>query len=77
MSLTSEDPNPDHDTSGEHFFVKEDAKENRSEDEEEDEAKDDTDNKPDVTHANIFAALAALQTGQLTLSQVSSIFKII
>ena len=73
MSLTSEEPPPDHDSSNEHFFIKEDAKDQRSDDEEEEDAesKDENENKPDLAHANIFAALAALQTGQLTLSQVS------
>ena len=69
MSLTSEEPPPDHDSSNEHFFIKEDAKDQRS-DEEDDDTKDENENKPDLAHANIFAALAALQTGQLTLSQV-------
>ena len=69
MSLTSEEPPPDHDSSNEHFFIKEDAKDQRS-DEEDEDTKDENENKPDLAHANIFAALAALQTGQLTLSQV-------
>ena len=69
MSLTSEEPNADHESSNEHFFIKEDTKDQRSDDEE-DESKDENENKPDISHANIFAALAALQTGQLTLSQV-------
>ena len=73
MSLTSEEPNADHESSNEHFFIKEDAKDQRSDDEEEEDAesKDENENKPDLAHANIFAALAALQTGQLSLSQVS------
>ena len=75
MSLTSEEPNADHESSNEHhFFIKEDAKEQRSDEEEEEEdaeSKDENENKPDLAHANVFAALAALQTGQLTLSQVS------
>ena len=74
MSLTSEEPNADHESSNEHhFFIKEDAKEQRSDEEEEEEdaeSKDENENKPDLAHANVFAALAALQTGQLTLSQV-------
>ena len=69
MSLTSTEPNADHESSNEHFFIKEDTKDQRSDDEE-DESKDENENKPDISHANIFAALAALQTGQLTLSQV-------
>ena len=69
MSLTSEEPPQDHDSSNEHFFIKEDAKDQRS-DEEDEDTKDENENKPDLAHANIFAALAALQTGQLTLSQV-------
>ena len=75
MSLTSEEPNADHESSNEHFFIKEDAKDQRSDDEEEEDAesKDENENKPDLAHANIFAALAALQTGQLTLSQVSEL----
>ena len=36
----------------------------------EEENKDENENKPEIAQANIFAALAALQTGQLTLSQV-------
>ena len=74
MSLTSEEPNADHESSNEHhFFIKEDAKDQRSDEEEEEdvESKDENENKPDLAHANVFAALAALQTGQLTLSQVS------
>ena len=54
--------------------MKEDAKDQRSDEEEEEEdaeSKDENENKPDLAHANVFAALAALQTGQLTLSQVS------
>ena len=69
MSLTSEEPNADHESSNEHFFIKEDTKDQRSDDEE-DESKDENENKPDISHANIFPALSALQTGQLTLSQV-------
>ena len=70
MSLTSEEPTADHESPNEHFFLKEDNKDGRSS-EEEDEGKDENENKPDVAHTNIFATLAALQTGQLTLSQVS------
>lgn len=73
MSLTSEEPNADHESSNEHhFFIKEDAKDQRSDEEEEEDAesKDENENKPELAHANVFAALAALQTGQLTLSQV-------
>ena len=70
MSLTSEEPNADHESSNEHFFQKEESREHRSDDEEEEESKEDAEAKPDIAHANIFAALAALQTGQLTLSQV-------
>ena len=76
MSLTSEEPNADHESSNEHhFFIKEDVKDQRSDEEEEEdtESKDENENKPDLAHANVFAALAALQTGQLTLSQVSYI----
>ena len=69
MSLTSEDPNPDQESSNEHFFMKEDTKEHRSDDEE-DHNKDENENKPEIAPANLFAALAALQTGQMTLSQV-------
>ena len=69
MSLTSEEPTADHESPSEHFFLKEDNKDGRSS-EEEDEGKDENENKPDVAHTNIFATLAALQTGQLTLSQV-------
>ena len=69
MSLTSEEPNADHESSNEHFFIKEDTKDQRSDDEE-DESKDETENKQDISNANIFAPLAALQTGQLTPSQV-------
>ena len=73
MSLTSEEPNTaDHESSSEHFFLKEDNKDQRSS-EDEDEGKDENENKSDVAHTNIFAALAALQTGQLTLSQVGNI----
>ena len=69
MSLTSEEPTADQESPNEHFFLKEDNKDGRSS-EEEDEGKDENENKPDVAHTNIFATLAALQTGQLTLSQV-------
>ena len=69
MSLTSEEPTADHESPNEHFFLKEDNKDGRSS-EEEDEGKDENENKPDVAQTNIFATLAALQTGQLTLSQV-------
>lgn len=69
MSLTSEEPNPDQESSNEHFFIKEDTKLDHRSDEEE-ENKDENENKPEIAQANIFAALAALQTGQLTLSQV-------
>ena len=69
MSLTSTEPNADHESSNEHFFIKEDTKDQRSDDEE-DESKDETENKPDISHANIFAPLSALQIGQWTLSQV-------
>ena len=70
MSLASEEQNPE--SSNDHFFLKEDSKEQRSSDEE-DEEKDENENKPDVNHGNIFAALAALQSGQMTLSQVRKI----
>ena len=69
MSLTSTEPNADHESSNEYFSIKEDTKDQRSF-EEEDESKDETENKPDISHANIFPALSALRTGQLTLSQV-------
>ena len=69
MSLTSTEPNADHESSNDHFFIKEDTKDQRSF-EEEDESKDETENKPDISHANIFPALSALRKGQLTLSQV-------
>ena len=75
MSLTSEEPNPDQESSNEHFFIKEDNKLDHRSDEEE-ENKDENENKPEIAQANIFAALAALQTGQLTLSQVKlTLFK--
>ena len=61
MSFTSTEPNADHESSNEYFSIKEDTKDQRSDDEE-----DKTENKPDILHANIFATLAALQTGQLT-----------
>ena len=72
MSLTSDEPSTaEHESANEHFFLKEDNKDQRSS-EDEDEGKDENENRPDVGQTNIFAALAALQTGQLTLSQVSS-----
>ena len=37
------EPNADHESSNEHFFIKEDTKDQRSDDEE-DESKDETDN---------------------------------
>ena len=56
-------------SSKEQFFIKEDSKDQKtSEDEEED--KDDSEQQQDGNQGNIFATLAALQTGQMTLSQV-------
>ena len=65
-------------TSKETFFVKEDSKDVKSSDDE-DEEKDknaEPEDSSQRTGGNIFAALAALQTGQMSLSQVRNLFDV-
>ena len=72
MNTTSEEQNVEHESfesSKEHYFLKEDLKGQKSSDDEEDD-KDDNEHQQDGNQGNIFATLAALQSGQMTLSQV-------
>jgi len=72
MSVTSEDPNNETESFESHkghYFLKEDKKDPKSSDDEE-EDKNVNGQQHDGNKGNIFATLAALQSGQMTLSQM-------
>ena len=72
MNIAPEEKNVElenFESSKEHYFIKEDSKDQKTSDDEE-EDKDDSEKQQNGSQGNIFATLAALQTGQMNLSQV-------
>ena len=70
MSIAPKENNIENfESSKEKFFIKEDHKDEKHSDDEEDD-KEDIEPPQDAHPGNIFATLAALQTGQMSLNQV-------